>query len=44
MEMLCKMVLESFTLSAKAEKIAKGVSEKKGKEVHRAISAKDIES
>jgi hypothetical protein len=43
MEMLCKEVLQSFALSAKAEKTAKGVSERKGKEVQRAISAKDVE-
>jgi hypothetical protein len=33
MEMLCKKVHQSFALSAKAEKIAKGVSKRKGKEV-----------
>jgi hypothetical protein len=43
MEMLYKEVLQSFVLSTKAEKTAKGVSEKKGKEIQRAISAKDIE-
>jgi hypothetical protein len=41
--MLCKKVLQSFALSTKAEKIAKGVFKRKGKEVQRAISAKDIE-
>jgi hypothetical protein len=30
--MLCKERLKSFALSAKAEKTAKGVSERKGKE------------
>jgi hypothetical protein len=40
MEMLPKEVLQSFALSAKAEKTAKGISERKGKEVQRAISAK----
>jgi hypothetical protein len=39
-EMLYKEVLQSFALSAKAEKTAKDVSERKGKEVQRAISAK----
>jgi hypothetical protein len=43
MEMLIKEVLESLVLSTKAEKTAKGVSEKKGNEVQRTISAKDIE-
>jgi hypothetical protein len=43
MEMLRKEVLQSFALSAKAEKTAKGISERKGKEVQRAILAEDIE-
>jgi hypothetical protein len=43
MKMLCKQVLQSLALSAKAEKIAKSVSERKSKEVQRAISAKDVE-
>jgi hypothetical protein len=43
MEMLHKEVLQFFALSAKAEKTAKGVSKRKGKEVQRAISAKDVE-
>jgi hypothetical protein len=43
MEMLRKEVLQSFALSAKAEKTAKGVSERKSKEVQRAILAKDVE-
>jgi hypothetical protein len=42
MEMLRKEVLQSFALSTKAEKTAKGVSEKKSKEVQSTISAKDI--
>jgi hypothetical protein len=33
MKILCKEVIQSFALSAKAENTAKGVSEKKGKEV-----------
>jgi hypothetical protein len=33
MEILRKEVLQSFALSAKAEKTAKGVSKRKGKEV-----------
>jgi hypothetical protein len=41
--MLCKEVLQSFAQSTKAEKTAKAVSERKGKEVHGAISAKDLE-
>jgi hypothetical protein len=32
-EMLSKEILQSFALSAKAEKTAKGVSKRKGKEV-----------
>jgi hypothetical protein len=43
MEMLHKEVLQSFVLSAKAEKTAKGVSKRQGKKVLRTISAKDIE-
>jgi hypothetical protein len=43
MEMLCKEVVQSFVLSAKAKKIAKGVSERKSKEVQRAISAIYVE-
>jgi hypothetical protein len=43
MEMLHKEVLQSFALSTKAEEIALGVSERKDKEVQRAILAKDIE-
>jgi hypothetical protein len=43
MEMLRKEVLQSFALSAKADKTAKSVSERKGKEVQRDISAKDVE-
>jgi hypothetical protein len=43
MEMLCKEVLQSFGLSIKADKTSKGISERKGKEVRRAIMAKDIE-
>jgi hypothetical protein len=43
MEMLHKEGLQSFALSAKAEKTGKGISERKGKEVQRAISAKDVE-
>jgi hypothetical protein len=43
MEMLHKVVLQSFGLSAKAEKTAKGVSKRKGKEVQKAILAKDVE-
>jgi hypothetical protein len=43
MEMLRKEILQSCALITKAEKIAKEVSEWKGKEVQRAISAKDIE-
>jgi hypothetical protein len=42
MEMLRKEVLQSFALSAKAEKIAKGVSKRMNKEVQSAISAKDV--
>jgi hypothetical protein len=38
-----KEVLQTFALSAKAEKMAKGVSERKGKEVQKAILAKDVE-
>jgi hypothetical protein len=44
MEMLCMEVLQSFALSAKAKKTTKGGSERKGKEVQGAISAKDVES
>jgi hypothetical protein len=33
MAMLCKEVLQSFALSAKADKTVKGISEMKGKEV-----------
>jgi hypothetical protein len=43
METLCKEVLQSFALSSKAEKTAKGMSERKCKKVERAISAKDVE-
>jgi hypothetical protein len=43
MEMLHKEVLQSFALSTKAEKTAKGISKKKGKEIQRPIVAKDIE-
>jgi hypothetical protein len=43
MEMLRKEVLQSLALSAKAEKTAKSVSKRKGKEVQRTISAKDVE-
>jgi hypothetical protein len=42
-EMLRKEVFQSFALSAKAEKTAKGSSERKGKEIQRAILAKDVE-
>jgi hypothetical protein len=38
-----KEILQSFAVSVKAEKTAKGISEKKGKEVQRAILAKDVE-
>jgi hypothetical protein len=41
-EMLRKEVLQSFALSAKAEKIAKSISKRKGKEVQRAILAKNV--
>jgi thiamine biosynthesis protein ThiC len=41
--MFCKEGLQSFALSAKAEKIAKGISESMGKEIQRASSAKDVE-
>jgi hypothetical protein len=41
--MLRQDVLQFFALSAKAEKTAKGISERKVKEVQRAISAKDID-
>jgi hypothetical protein len=40
--MLRKEVLLSYVLSAKAEKIVKCVSERKGKEVQRRILAKDV--
>jgi hypothetical protein len=43
MEMLQKKELKSFVLSAKAEKIAKSISEWKGKEDLKIILAKDIE-
>jgi hypothetical protein len=43
MEMLYKEGLQSLALSANAERTAKNISEKKGKEFWRAISAKDIE-
>jgi hypothetical protein len=43
MEMLCMDVLQFFALSTKPEKPVKGTSKRKGKEVQRAISAKDIE-
>jgi hypothetical protein len=43
MEMLHKEILQSFALSAKAEKAGKGVSKRNGKEAQRAISVKDIE-
>jgi hypothetical protein len=33
MEMLCKEVFQSFALSTKAEKTAKGISKRKGKEI-----------
>jgi hypothetical protein len=42
MEMLRKEILQSFALSAKPEKTAKDISERKGKEVQMSISAKDI--
>jgi hypothetical protein len=42
-EILRMEVVQFFALSAKAEKTAKGVSERKGKEVQRAISAKNID-
>jgi hypothetical protein len=41
--MLRHEVLESITLGAKTEKTANGVSKRKGKEVQKAISAKDVE-
>jgi hypothetical protein len=43
MEMLHKEVIQSFALSAKAEKTAKNIPNRQGKEVPMAISAKDIE-
>jgi prefoldin subunit 5 len=43
LEMLYKEVLQSFALCAKAKKTVRDVSEKKGKEVQRPISAKDVE-
>jgi hypothetical protein len=43
MEMLCKEELQFFDLSAKAEKIAKGISKRKVKEVQIAISVKDVD-
>jgi hypothetical protein len=43
MKMLSKEVQQSFALSPKAEKKVKVISKKKGKVVHRAILAKDIE-
>jgi hypothetical protein len=42
-EMLCKEVLQSGVLRAKAEKAAKGVPWRQGKEILRDISAKDVE-
>jgi hypothetical protein len=35
--MFCKEILQSFALGAKAEQVAKGISEKTTKEVQRAI-------
>jgi hypothetical protein len=43
METLRKEVPQSFALSTNAEKTAKGISERKGKEVQGASSAKDVE-
>jgi hypothetical protein len=43
MEMLSKEVLQSLAIRTKAEKTPKGISERKGKEVPRASSAKDVE-
>jgi hypothetical protein len=43
MEMLRNKVLQFFALSAQAEKTVKGSSERNGKEIQRAISAKDVE-
>jgi hypothetical protein len=40
MEMLHKEILQSFALSAKVKKTAKGVSERKGKEVQRPFRPK----
>jgi hypothetical protein len=37
MQMLCKEVLQAFALSAKAEMIVNGISERKGKKVQRVI-------
>jgi hypothetical protein len=42
-EMLHKEVLQSLVQSAKAKKTVKGVSERMGKEVQGAISAKYVE-
>jgi hypothetical protein len=42
-EILGKEVLQSFILSTKAEMIAKAVSERKGNEAQRAISAQDVD-
>jgi hypothetical protein len=43
MEMLRKEVLQSFALSVKAETIVMCVSERKSKEVQKAILAQDVE-
>jgi hypothetical protein len=43
MEILPKEVCQSFALSTNVEKIVKGISEKKGKQVLSAISPKDIQ-
>jgi hypothetical protein len=43
MEMLCKEVLQLFALNTNAEKTTKNVFKRKGKEVQRAILAKDVE-
>jgi hypothetical protein len=43
MVMLSKEVVQSFALSAKPEKTAKGVSEKKGNEARVAMLAKHVE-
>jgi hypothetical protein len=43
MEMLTKEVLQSFVLSAKAEKTAKGICKRKCRKVQKAHLAKDVE-